>query len=155
MYQATKGGLSVNGIIDSVILDKFLSNNIPTLFRRQVVCHTLPDRKQALFDQGDAVVALPGGLGTLDELIEVCSNRQLSIHDKPIVILNTEGFYNGIQEFLANAIRLKFIASDVQHAVHFADTPEAVVRYIVNYQPVHIDKSAIQSSELDAMANHK
>lgn len=153
MYHSTKGARSVGGIVDSVIFEKFVSKNDASLFRHQVVCRTLPERKQGLFEQGDAIVALPGGLGTLDELFEVCSNRQLSIHNKPIVILNTDGFYNGIQEFLDNATRLKFIAPDVQRAIQFADAPEAVIQYLIDYHPIHIDKTTIHSSELDAMAN--
>lgn len=150
MRALTEGAHSVGGLVDSVITEAFLSNSDPTLFRNQIVVNSLAERKQGLFDCGDAIVALPGGLGTLDELIEVCSQRQLSLHRKPIVVLNTDDYFSGIRQFIENAIRLKFVAPGVGSAIQFVNSPELVIHSLRTYAPVSIDKRAIHSSELNA-----
>jgi hypothetical protein len=60
-------------------------------------------RKAAMFDEADAFIAIPGGLGTLDETLEICTWQQLGLHAKPIGLLNIDGFFDGLLQFLDHA----------------------------------------------------
>lgn len=92
MGAVTDGCLASGGVVDCVILRMFVGANMhPGPFRNTDVFDTMPQRKDGLYQQADAFIALPGGLGTLEELSEVMSWRQLELHRKPIVLLNTNG----------------------------------------------------------------
>jgi uncharacterized protein (TIGR00730 family) len=81
-------------------------------------------RKQIMLDRSDAFVVLPGGLGTLDELFEVLSISQLKAHDKPIVIVDTEGFYEPLWPLLARIVREGFALRSIENLYHVVKTPE-------------------------------
>jgi uncharacterized protein (TIGR00730 family) len=70
---------------------------------------SMHERKQVMFDRADAFVALPGGLGTLEELAEVATWGQLGIHRKPIAVLDVEGFWTPLLRFLERGIELGFV----------------------------------------------
>ena len=69
------------------------------------VVHTMHDRDQTMFDLGDAFVAFPGGFGTLDQLLEMITWKQLGIHGKPVVIANIGGYFDPLLQQFENAIR--------------------------------------------------
>lgn len=149
MGAATHGGKSVGGIVDSVILRQFLGQNEHSLFRDQYVLDTMQERKKGLFDHCDAIVALPGGLGTLDELAEVACSRQLCFHQKPIVVVNTKGYFDGIKIFIENGIKEKFITSAMtKGGLFFVDDPKEAINYLKNFRPVVIDKASVHSGEM-------
>ncbi|MEC7126684.1 MAG: TIGR00730 family Rossman fold protein, partial [Pseudomonadota bacterium] len=88
------------------------------LFRREVPHHdltemikvsTMHERKAIMADLADAFIALPGGLGTAEELFEILTWSQLKIHSKPCGILNTAGYYDKLSEFLTHAVDQQFI----------------------------------------------
>jgi len=66
-----------------------------------IVTETMRERKRIMYERGEAFLALPGGYGTVEEFMEVITLRQLGYHDKPVVILNADGFYNTFLSFLA------------------------------------------------------
>ena len=68
------------------------------------VVPTMHQRKQMMAERADAFVALPGGIGTLEELYEVWTWRQLGYHDSPIGLLNTDGFYDGLLQFMRHTV---------------------------------------------------
>lgn len=97
------------------------------------------ERKAKLDELSQAVIALPGGFGTLEELAELIVQKQLGYNNKPIVILNTKGFYNNLIEFFETIIKQSF-ANEVTRDLYFiASTPEEAINYIVNYTPKDID----------------
>lgn len=147
MGAASEGGHAFGGTIDSVILDRFLPNS-HAFSRNQLVCATMAERKAGLFERCDAIVALAGGLGTLEELAEVMCSRQLSFHAKPVVVINTLGIFDGIRDYLRTAIEHKFVAPGALDVIKFVRTPEEAVRYIRENQPVKVDKSAVGSGEM-------
>lgn len=155
MASSTAGGLDAKGFVDCVILEKFVDEKLPKGFGRVDVCQTMPERKKGLYERGDAYVALPGGLGTLDELAEIMCLRQLSFHNKPIVLVNTKGFYDDIKNFLVNGLRQKFIAEGIERVIHFADTPAETIDFLKAYKPIKISKKAVNSSEMSAGENVK
>lgn len=75
-----------------------------------IVTETLRERKGIMFERSDAFVALPGGFGTLEEVVETLTLRQLRYHSRPILFLNTAGFYDPLLAFFAHAVESGFIA---------------------------------------------
>lgn len=80
------------------------------------VVPTMHARKQLMAERADLFVALPGGIGTLEELYEVWTWRQLGYHDQPIGLLNVDGYYDGLLRFMATSVEQGFL-SVAQHGV--------------------------------------
>jgi len=102
-----------------------------------IVVENMHVRKQLMFDRADAFVALPGGIGTLEELVEQLTWSQLGRHSKPIVVANIEGFWDPFLKLLEHMKRETFIRSGLD--VHFTvvDTAEEIVPAILaNAEPV-------------------
>lgn len=95
-------------------------------------------RKAKMDELSDAVVALAGGFGTLEELAEMIVQKQLGYNNKPIVILNTNGFYNKLLEFFEDIIQQKFVGEKSRGIFFAADTPEQAIDYIQNYTPENL-----------------
>jgi uncharacterized protein (TIGR00730 family) len=91
-----KGG-QVTGIIPSLLLEWEVQHRGLT---ELIVAEDMHQRKKELYSRCDAALVLPGGFGTLDELFEIITWNQLTIHDKPIFILNSDGFYNALLEHI-------------------------------------------------------
>ncbi len=90
-------------------------------------------RKAKMDEMSDALIALPGGFGTLEELSEMIVQKQLGYNQKAIVILNTNGFYNNLLKFFDDIIEQKFANKKAQNLYYVADTPEAVLEYLKDY----------------------
>lgn len=91
-------------------------------------------RKAKMDEMSDALIALPGGFGTLEELSEMIVQKQLGYNKKAIVILNTNGFYNNLLKFFDDIIEQKFANKKAQNLYYIADTPESVLSYLNNYK---------------------
>lgn len=85
------------------------------------VVDTMHARKSMMADESDAFVALPGGFGTLDELFEITTWRQINLHDKPIALLNARGFYDPLVAWIRQAIAQRFIPPSVASAIEVLD----------------------------------
>ena len=92
------------------------------------------DRKAKMDEISDAVIALAGGFGTLEELAEMIVQKQLGYNKKPIVILNTNGFYDKLLEFFEVIIEEKFANKLSRELYYIAKTPQDAVDYIKNYK---------------------
>eukprot|EP01063_Lacrimia_lanifica_P039977 TRINITY_DN8926_c0_g1_i1.p2 TRINITY_DN8926_c0_g1~~TRINITY_DN8926_c0_g1_i1.p2 ORF type:complete len:261 (+),score=105.68 TRINITY_DN8926_c0_g1_i1:37-819(+) len=147
MGAASDGGVSEGGAIDIVILDKFV-HFAHKGGRRYEVKKNMPERKRGLYEAGDAFISLPGGLGTLEECLEVLSWRQLGFHDKPVVFINTNGFYNHLQDMLTDLINDGFASHELKGCYFFADTAAEACDFIANFVPTAIDKATIHSGEM-------
>ena len=154
MGAATDGSLEAGGVVDCVILDKFLSKAHKGA-RSMRCCNNMPDRKRLLYEAGNAYLALPGGLGTCEEVMEVLSWRQLGFHNCPIAFINTNGFYSHIGELLDNAIENGFISNDIRSSYIITTDINRALHFLETYKPVDIDKSKIHrgdmSSEMSAL----
>lgn len=91
---------------------------------------TIRERKRIMEDNADAFAVLPGGVGTLDELFEVFSLRQLQIHAKPIALYNRNGYFNGLIEFVKNAISEKFMEPACADMVVAFDDADELLDYL-------------------------
>lgn len=92
-------------------------------------------RKAKMDELSDAVVALAGGFGTLEELSEMIVQKQLGYNNKPIVLLNTNGFYDKLIEFFDEIIEQKFASAKARDIYFVAQTPKDAVEYLKNYSP--------------------
>ena len=97
------------------------------------------ERKKRFLDGTDALVALPGGCGTLEELMEAITLKRLGLFNKPIIILNTDGFYNELLAMLQKCIDQKFMNSDSTMMWTSVTHPEEVIPAILNAPLWHED----------------
>jgi uncharacterized protein (TIGR00730 family) len=103
---ALEAGARVVGIVPSLLMEREVGHRgISEL----VVVETMHQRKQQMAERADAFLALPGGVGTLEELFEVWTWRQIGYHDQPIGLLNTTGYYDPLIEFLHRGVRQGFL----------------------------------------------
>ena len=104
---ALAGGGRVVGVIPQMLMDREVGH--PGLSQLHVV-KSLAERKLRMAELSDAFVALPGGLGTLDELSEMWTWTQLNLHQKPCALLNTGGYYDALIDFLRSATHEGFVS---------------------------------------------
>ena len=95
-------------------------------------------RKAKMDELSDAIVALAGGFGTLEELSEMIVQKQLGYNQKAIVILNTNGFYNKLIEFFDEIISENFALDTSRELYYVAETPNQAVEYLLNYVPKNL-----------------
>ncbi len=101
---------------------------------------TMNERKKIMEDLSDAFIALPGGFGTIEELMEVITLKQLKYHDKAICILNTKGFYNNLIKQLKVLYKKCFAKKIFKDLYFVADKPEKVIRYLNEYKPLNFEE---------------
>lgn len=94
---------------------------------RYIVTETMHERKKVMFMNADAVIVLPGGAGSLDEFFEVLTWAQLGLHDKPVVVLNTQGYWNPLVALVDHVIAQGFADASLRGLFQVADTPEAAL----------------------------
>lgn len=130
MGAMTDGALSAGGKVQGVILDHFLDLKHDKLEWCEVF-PTLFQRKEALIKGAHAIVILPGGLGTLDELGDVFSMKQTKLLAVPIVVINVKGYYTPLLSWLkTHALKLKFIKRGDLQLFDVVKTPEQAVRLL-------------------------
>lgn len=103
---ALEAGAEVYGSIPQCLVDYEVAHEGLT---RQTIVDSMHERKQVMADWSDAFVLLPGGVGSLEEIFEMITWKQLKIHDKPIAILNTDGYYDELLSFLQTGIETDFV----------------------------------------------
>jgi uncharacterized protein (TIGR00730 family) len=119
----TAGGETF-GVIPTHLLDIEVGKRDLTTF---VVTETMHERKKVMFMNADAVVVLPGGAGSLDELFEAITWRQLGLHSKPIYLLNVAGYWDPLLALMHHVVDTGFAGTDILDYVTSVDTVEAVV----------------------------
>lgn len=112
-----RGGGQVVGVIPQALMQREVGHAGLTELH---VVQTMHERKQRMAERADAFVALPGGIGTLEELYEVWSWQQLGYHDKPVALLNVDGYYDALLRFM-DIGHLRGFVSDAQHAALIVD----------------------------------
>jgi hypothetical protein len=106
---ALEAGAHVTGVIPRSLQEREVGH--PGLSELHVV-DTMHQRKQLMAERADAFVALPGGIGTLEELFEAWTWRQLDYHDRPIGLLNTAGYFDPLLAFLTQTVETDFVSQD-------------------------------------------
>ncbi|CAN0864690.1 Probable cytokinin riboside 5'-monophosphate phosphoribohydrolase LOGL6 [Linum grandiflorum] len=108
-------------------------------------------RKAAMAKHSDAFIALPGGYGTMEELLEIIAWSQLGIHDKPVGLLNVDGYYNSLLALFDKGVEEGFITDTAREIVVIADTPAELITKMEGYEPVHDKVAPTQSWEVDQL----
>ena len=116
--------------VDGILFDH-CTEFIPT--------ETMAERKQLMMAHADAFVMAPGGFGTLEEFFEVLTLKQLGRHNPAIAILNTNGFYDKLQEFVLSAVEQSFIRSACLNIYALCSTPAETLSYLEHYDPAALD----------------
>lgn len=118
------GGGKIVGVIPDFLKDKELAHQSAT---EMLVTPDMHTRKKAMFERSDAFCILPGGVGTLDEMFEIVTWRQLHLHNKPIVILNTAGYWSPLLTLIDSMIGEGFAHKGHEALVTVVDRPEDVL----------------------------
>lgn len=127
--QATAdAGGRVVGIIPKALQTKENTRNACTELH---VVNTMHERKHMMAERADVFLALPGGIGTFEEFFEVWTWRQLGYHDKPIGLINTEGYYDGMLQFVSNSVSQGFLSDWQMDLIRIGTQPEALLRELV------------------------
>lgn len=100
-----------------------------------IVTEGLRERKATMDQRSDAFIALPGGFGTLEELLEIITLKQLHYHNKPVVILNINGFYDYLIELFERIIEAKFAKKECKELFFVASDANSALDYIEQYTP--------------------
>lgn len=124
-----KNGGKITGVIPGFMKEEGWGHQGLT---QMIVTGDMGDRKKQMFALSDAVVALPGGIGTLEELTEAITLKQLSLFDGPIIILNTLGYYNSLMDFLDNMVGNHFLRAEHKGIWKIVNTPEEVIAELNN-----------------------
>ena len=120
-------GGEVIGVIPGTLVDREIAHRQLTELR---VVETMHERKAGMAALADAFVALPGGLGTLEELFEIWTWGQIGLHGKPYGLLNTAGYYDPLIEFLDHAVREGFVRQTQRSSLIVASDPEELLQRI-------------------------
>ncbi|XP_072958473.1 cytokinin riboside 5'-monophosphate phosphoribohydrolase LOG1-like [Typha angustifolia] len=141
------GSIGLMGLVSQAVYDggRHVIGVIPkTLMPREITGETVGEvkavadmhqRKAEMARQSDAFIALPGGYGTLEELLEVITWAQLGIHDKPVGLLNVDGYYNSLLSFIDKAVEEGFINPTARHIIVLAPTAKELVKKLEEYFP--------------------
>lgn len=124
---ALAAGGEVIGVIPRFMVEQGWHH---TKLTRLIEVESMHERKQLMADLSDAVIALPGGCGTLEELLEIITWKQLGLYLKPIVLLNTKNYFAPLLEMLSQAMTENFMRQQHGAIWHVASTPEEAVQLI-------------------------
>ena len=121
-------GGRVVGIIPRALVEKEWAKRDCTELH---IVDTMHERKRMMAERADAFLALPGGIGTFEELFEVWTWRQLGYHDKPIGLLNAGGYYEPLLDFLQSSVKQGFMSDWQMGLVRVGETAEPLLRELI------------------------
>lgn len=128
MGEVARAAQTAGGDTFGVIPTHLLAREVgKTDLTRFVVTETMHERKKVMFMNADAVVVLPGGAGSLDELFEVLTWRQLGLHSKPVVLLNTAGYWSPLLALIDHVIAQGFADPELAEFLSVVDTPAEAI----------------------------
>ena len=122
-----EGGGRVYGVIPRALVNLEVAHTGLTELR---TVETMHERKAAMTDLADAFLALPGGIGTLDELFEAWSWNALGYHKKPFCLLNVEGYWDGMVQFIDHATTSGFLSAQRREQLLVAESPEEALELL-------------------------
>ena len=139
------GGIGLMGILADTVLRENgkITGVIPEFMKNEgwghdsisemVITSGMSERKNKMFEMSDGVVALPGGIGTLEELTEAITLKQLGLFRGPVIILNISGFYDHFIAFLEHMVETRFMRYEHKRIWEVVDTPEGVIKALSAY----------------------
>jgi uncharacterized protein (TIGR00730 family) len=134
-----KGG-TITGVIPLFMKDEGWDHSAVS---KMIITADMAERKKQMFAMSNAIVALPGGVGTLEELTEAMTLKQLGLYRGPIIILNTQNFYKSFIEFLEHMVSGHFLRSEHKGMWEIATTAEEVMILLREHEDWHQDPRSI------------
>lgn len=132
-----RGG-KVTGVIPRRLQDREIAHQELTELR---VVETMHQRKALMEELSDGFIALPGGFGTLEEILEITTWMQLGIHHKPIGLLDVEGYYHPLLELIRHGVEEGFIPPEQAAAIHHDPDPGALLEKLLAAPPVRVEQT--------------
>ena len=129
---ALEAGVPVTGVIPRALAHKEIAHDGLT---ELIVTESMHARKSAMAERSDAFIALPGGIGTFEELFEVWTWTQLGFQGKPCGLLNVEGYYDSLLTFLDHAVAEGFVQATHRRILSVNADPARLLEQLANYQP--------------------
>jgi len=141
MGAVANGALAQEGEVIGVIPDFLNSKEREhTGVTKLITVDTMHDRKRIMNDYADGVIALPGGFGTLEELFEMITWGQLGLHKKPVGLLNINGFYNHLIQFVEHMVEEGLLKSENRAMLLVGDTIEELIEKMQKYEAPMVQK---------------
>jgi uncharacterized protein (TIGR00730 family) len=131
------GGGEVIGVIPQALVDKEVSHAGLTELK---IVDSMHERKEIMADISEGFIALPGGLGTIEEIFEVLTWAQLGFHKKPCALLNVKGYYDKLTQFLNHAVAEGFIANTHREMLLVEEEPHRLLEIMATYSAPAVDK---------------
>jgi uncharacterized protein (TIGR00730 family) len=126
--KATKSaGAHIIGVVPDILVER---NRVSTLLDEHIPCRNLSERKDIMLEKSEIVVALPGGIGTLDEIFHVMAAATIGYHSKRVVLYNVNGFWDGLCSVLDNFNAAGFIRGDFERFMVVANSVEELEQLI-------------------------
>lgn len=126
------GGGRVIGVIPHQMQARELAHHGLT---ELLMVDSMHERKRLMYDRSDAFVVFPGGFGTLDEAMEILTWKQLAIHDKPVVFVNINGYFDHLRAWVDRSIQDGLVQARYIPLFHFVDDVPALFEYLSGYEP--------------------
>lgn len=130
-------GGKVIGVMPQALVDKEVAHENLTELH---VVSSMHERKALMADLAEAFIALPGGFGTIEELSEVLTWAQLGMHQKPIGLLNIDGFYDSLLEFFDTAVSEQFVRAAHRELIWATSDPQEILNRFSDFRPPTIEK---------------
>ena len=130
-------GGEVIGVIPQALVDKEVSHAGLTELK---IVNSMHERKEIMADISDGFIALPGGLGTIEEIFEVLTWAQLGFHKKPCALLNVKGYYDKLTQFLDHAVAEGFVAGIHRDMLLVEEEPHRLLEIMATYSAPSVDK---------------
>lgn len=142
----------VIGVMPQLLINKEVAHDGLSHF---VVVESMAERKASMLELSDAFIALPGGFGTLDELSEILTYNQLHITDKPMGLLNVDGYFDRLLDFIDHGVEAGFIRPEHRQNLIVSNSIEELMIHMENYRPVEMGKwiEAIQEESNNKKKN--
>ena len=131
-----RGGRAI-GVIPEALVKKEVAHAGLTELR---VVRSMHERKAMMADLADAFVALPGGMGTLDEFFEILTWAQLGFHRKPCGMLNVGGYFDGLLAFLDHSVDERFVRKEHRDMITVETSPAALLDELARHKPPVVEK---------------
>jgi len=133
--------LKYNGEVIGVIPENLVNREAALKEVTQlVIVNSMHERKAMMMDLSDGFIAMPGGIGTLEEFFEVWTWAQLGIHSKPVGLLNSHDYYTPLTDFLNHSVDCEFIKDDVLKMIIIEDDPSVLIEKMENYKPLPVTR---------------
>jgi len=133
---ALVAGAKVTGVIPKVFEGRVQHPDLTEV----IITDTMHQRKAKMFELSDGFIALPGGFGTFEELLEMLTWSQIGYSSKPCGILNVNGYYDELLKFFDKSVEMRFVKQEHRDAIIVDTDPKKILDKFERYKPMKIDK---------------